>query len=297
MEDFFQVLKEGMPLEKKKAVKEYVLITAGLIIVAAAIYFFMIPANIVMGSITGLAMVLVHVVPVPISVMTLILNVVCLVLGYLLIGKEFGVKTIYVSVMLPVILNIFERAFPGQQSMTGDIVLDALAFIILISVGQVIMFNQNASSGGLDVIAKIMNKYFYLDLGQSVAIAGMVVVLTSVFFYDTVTLVVGALGTYFNGIVVDEYISGFSRKKKVSILSKKHEELKDYIMKDLKRGVTLYTAKGGYDGIERVELVTIVNKNEYALLMNHIRETDRDAFVTVATISEVVGMWNMKGRR
>lgn len=283
-------------MEKKKVIKEYIYITAGLMIAAAAIYFFMIPGNIVMGSITGLAMVLVHVVPVPISVMTLILNIICLVLGYILIGREFGVKTIYVSVLLPFMLNIFERIFPNQHSLTNEIILDALAFIILVSIGQVIMFNQNASSGGLDVIAKIMNKYFYLDLGKSVTIAGMAVVFSSLFFYDTVTLVVGALGTYFNGIVVDEYISGFSRKKKVSILSKKHEELKDYIMNDLKRGVTLYTAKGGYDKKEREELVTILNKNEYALLMKRIRDTDKEAFVTVATISEVVGMWNMAGR-
>ncbi len=283
-------------MEKKKVIKEYIYITSGLMIAAAAIYFFMIPGNIVMGSITGLAMVLVHVVPVPISVMTLILNIICLVLGYILIGREFGVKTIYVSVLLPFMLNIFERIFPNQHSLTNEIILDALAFIILVSIGQVIMFNQNASSGGLDVIAKIMNKYFYLDLGKSVTIAGMAVVFSSLFFYDTVTLVVGALGTYFNGIVVDEYISGFSRKKKVSILSKKHEELKDYIMNDLKRGVTLYTAKGGYDKKEREELVTILNKNEYALLMKRIRDTDKEAFVTVATISEVVGMWNMAGR-
>lgn len=283
-------------MEKKKVIKEYIYITSGLMIAAAAIYFFMIPGNIVMGSITGLAMVLVHVVPVSISVMTLILNIICLVLGYILIGREFGVKTIYVFVLLPFMLNIFERIFPNQHSLTNEIILDALAFIILVSIGQVIMFNQNASSGGLDVIAKIMNKYFYLDLGKSVTIAGMAVVFSSLFFYDTVTLVVGALGTYFNGIVVDEYISGFSRKKKVSILSKKHEELKDYIMNDLKRGVTLYTAKGGYDKKEREELVTILNKNEYALLMKRIRDTDKEAFVTVATISEVVGMWNMAGR-
>ena len=283
-------------MEKKKVIKEYIYITSGLMIAAAAIYFFMIPGNIVMGSITGLATVLVHVVPVSISVMTLILNIICLVLGYILIGREFGVKTIYVSVLLPFMLNIFERIFPNQHSLTNEIILDALAFIILVSIGQVIMFNQNASSGGLDVIAKIMNKYFYLDLGKSVTIAGMAVVFSSLLVSDTVPLGVGALGTYLNGIVVDENISGFSRKKKVSILSKKHEELKDYIMNDLKRGVTLYTAKGGYDKKEREELVTILNKNEYALLMKRIRETDKEAFVTVATISEVVGMWNMAGR-
>lgn len=200
-------------MQKEKILKEYIMITVGLIITAAAIYFFMIPGNIVMGSVTGLAMVLVHVVPLPISVMTLILNIICLVLGYVLVGREFGVKTIYVSVFLPVMLNIFERAFPEQNSLTGNIILDAQVFIILVSVGQVILFKQNASSGGLDVVAKIMNKYFYIDLGKAVAVVGMAVVCSSIFFYDAVTLVVGALGTYFNGIVVDEYISGFSRKK------------------------------------------------------------------------------------
>lgn len=284
-------------MRKNKVLKEYALITIGIFIVAAAVYFFMVPGNIVMGSVTGLAMVLIKVVPVPLSVMTFILNVVCLVLGYLLVGKEFGGKTVYASVLMPGFLNIFERIFPNQPSLTDNIILDALSFIIIVSIGQVIMFNQNASSGGLDVIAKILNKYFYFDLGKSVTIAGMVIVISSVFFYDKVTLVVGALGTYFNGIVVDEYISGFSRKKKVSILSKEYEEIKDYIMKELKRGVTIYTARGGYDDVERTELVTIVNKNEYALLIKHIREVDKEAFITVATISEVVGMWNAPGRK
>lgn len=284
-------------MQKEKILKEYIMITVGLIITAAAIYFFMIPGNIVMGSVTGLAMVLVHVVPLPISVMTLILNIICLVLGYVLVGREFGVKTIYVSVFLPVMLNIFERAFPEQNSLTGNIILDAQVFIILVSVGQVILFKQNASSGGLDVVAKIMNKYFYIDLGKAVAVVGMAVVCSSIFFYDAVTLVVGALGTYFNGIVVDEYISGFSRKKRVSILSGKHEMIKDYIMNEIKRGVTIYAAKGAYDNVERIELVTVLNKNEYALLMKYISEVDKEAFITVATISEVVGMWNAPRRK
>ena len=286
-----------MSLEKNKVLKEYVMITVGIFIVAVSVYFFMVPGNIVMGSVTGLAMVLVQVIPVSLSVMTLILNVICLILGYLLVGKEFGGKTVYASILMPAFLNIFERLFPNRSSLTDNIILDALSFIIIVSIGQVIMFNQNASSGGLDVIAKIMNKYFYFDLGKSVTIAGMAIVLSSVFFYDTVTLVVGALGTYFNGIVVDEYISGFSRKKKVSILSKKHEEIKNYIMNEINRGVTIYTARGGYDNVERVELVTIVNKNEYEFLMKHIREVDEEAFVTVATISEVVGMWNAPRRK
>lgn len=283
--------------EKMGVIKDYAVITVGIMITAMAVYFFMMPANIILGSITGLAIVLVNFIPVSVSVMTFILNVICLIIGFVFVGKEFGGKTVYTSILLPIFLYIFEMIFPNNPSLTGDVILDTMCCIILVSVGQSLMFNANASSGGLDIIAKVLNKYLHLELGKGIMIVGVLTVASTILVYDTKTLVVGILGTYFNGLILDEYIDGFSRRKRVCILSEKHEELANYIMHDLQRGVTLYDAKGGYDGSVKQEVVTILAKNEYALLMNYIRQNDPKAFVTVSTVSEVVGVWNSNKRK
>lgn len=280
--------------EKTQFIKEYGAITLGIFILSLAVYFFMMPSNIVLGSITGLAMVLVNFIPVQLSVMTLILNILCLVIGFLLIGKEFGGKTVYTSVLLPFFLYVFELLFPNNVSFTNDVILDVICCILLISIGQSLMFNANASSGGLDIIAKVLNKYLHVELGKGIALVGILTVASTILVYDTKTLIVGILGTYFNGIVLDEFISGFSRRKRVCILAHKHEEIANYVMHDLKRGVTLYEARGGYDHQLKCEIVTILAKNEYALLMDYIRKNDPTAFVTVSTVSEIVGSWNTK---
>lgn len=284
--------KTNTVADKGALVKEYAIITAGIFLTAAAVYFFMMPANIVLGSITGLAIVLVNFIPVQVSVMTFILNVFCLVIGFLLVGKEFGAKTVYTSILLPVFLYVLELLFPNNSSLTNDLLLDTLCCIILISIGQTLMFNANASSGGLDIVAKILNKYFHLELGKGIALAGILTVATTILVYDAKTLIVGILGTYFNGLVLDEYISGFARRKRVCFLSEKYQEIAEYIMHDIKRGVTLYEAKGGYDQSKKVEVQTILTQNEYGQLIDYIHKTDPKAFVTVSTVSEVVGYWN-----
>ena len=283
--------------DKKTILKEYVVITIGIFLASLAIYFFKIPGNIIFGSITGLAMILVNFIPVQVSVMTFILNMICLVIGFVFVGREIGAKTVYTSLLVPVFLYFFEVLFPNNPSLTGDMTLDALSCILIISVGQAMMFNANASSGGLDILGKVLNKYLHVELGKSIAFIGAITVALSLFVYDTKTLVVGFLGTYFNGIVLDEFISGFSKRKRVCILSEQHEKLADYIMHDISRGVTLYEAKGGYDNKPKVEIVTILAKNEYALLMEYIRKNDPKAFVTVSTVSEVVGYWNVNKLR
>lgn len=278
--------------EKNSIKKEYIMITVGVAMAASGIYFFMIPGKIVIGSVTGIAMVLSELFPVPVSVFTFLLNGMCLLIGFVLIGKEFGTKTVYASLLLPVILYMFERLVPQNGTLTNNTAMDLACFVILASAGQAVIFNSNASSGGLDIIAKVMNKYFHMELGRAIILIGMLTVLSAAFVYDTKTVVAGALGTYFNGLIVDEYISGFSRKKKVCIITESHEELKKYVMQELRRGVTLYPVKGGFEDQLRQEVVTIVNKNEYMRLMDYLRSSDEKVFVTVSTVSEVIGMRN-----
>ena len=215
---------------KQGIVKEGVLITCAMLIVSAAVYFFLVPSKIVVGSISGLAMVLAELLHMQMSTITFILNVVLLMAGFLFIGKEFGAKTIYTSLLLPVFLWIFERLFPVTESLTGNSVYDLVSYILIIALGQAILFNVNASSGGLDVIAKIISKYTRADIGKAVTIAGMVTAVTSILVYDIGTLVVSVLGTYANGLAVDYFIDGFNRRKKICILSDEYERIQKYIM-------------------------------------------------------------------
>lgn len=280
---------------KQGIVKEGLLITFAMLLVSAAVYFFMVPSKIVVGSISGLAMVLAELLHMQMSTITFILNAVLLLVGFIFIGKEFGAKTVYTSLLLPIFLWIFEQLVPVNESMTGNSVYDLVSYILIIALGQAILFNVNASSGGLDVIAKIISKYTHADIGKAVTIGGMITAVTSIFVYDVGTLVVSVLGTYANGLAVDYFIDGFNKRKKICILSDSYKEIQQYIMQDLKRGVTIYTARGGYDGQEKTELVTIMTPNEYKQLLNYLHKSEFKAFVTVYNVSQVIGKWNING--
>ena len=268
--------------------KEFVMITAATVIVAAAVFFFLVPSHVSVGSISGLAIVLGNFVPMPISVITMILNVVLLTVGFLCIGREFGGKTVYTSILLPIVIGVFELLFPENMSMTADPFLDMLCYIFVVSIGLAMLFNRNASSGGLDIVAKLLNKYFRMELGKAMSLAGMCVALSSALVYDKKIVVLSVLGTYFNGIVLDHFIFGSNMKKRVCIISKKEEEIRQFILHELHSGATIYEAIGAYDHEVHREIITIVDKNEYSRLMNYLARTDRDAFITVYAVNEII---------
>ncbi len=281
-------------MERTKKIKEYAIITLGTLIVSTAVYFFLLPSNVVVGSLSGLVMVLATFIPLKISVMTFILNAVLLVIGFLFIGKEFGAKTVYTSLLMPIFLYVFELIFPNNKSLTDDVVLDTVCYLLVVSVGLALLFNANASSGGLDIVAKLLNKYLHIEIGKAMTLAGMCTAISSIFVYDTKTLVLSILGTYANGIVLDHFIDGFNRRKRICILTDEYKELQNFIVHELHRGVTLYPAIGGYNNEEKIELVTILTRNEYAEVLNYLHSIDEKAFVTVSTVNEVIGQWNMK---
>lgn len=283
-------------VDKKEIVIQYGIITFGAFLVAAAISLFMIPGNLVFGSVSGLSFVLTHFIPLPVSVINLILNLFFLLIGFIFVGKDFGVKTVYAAVMTPVFMYIFEQTLPNLTSLTQDIWLDLLCCVLLVSLGQMVLFGVEASSGGLDIPAKILNKYFHVDLGKGVIFFGMLTVASSILVYDIRTLIVGILATYLNGVAVDEFVGGFSKKKRVCILSDHREEIQKFITEEINRGFTVYQAVGGYTQEKRLEIVTILARNEYGKLLSYIRKVDPDAFVTVTSVSEVVGVWNRRGK-
>ena len=268
-------------------IKEILLLTIGTAIVASAVFFFLEPSHTSVSSIAGLGIVLQEFVPLPLSVITMILNVVLLIIGFLTCGKEFGAKTVYTSIILPVFMGILEQIFPDRSSITGSQELDVLCYILVVSLGLSILFNRNASSGGLDIVAKIMNKYLHMDLGKAMSLSGMCVALSSALVFDKKTVVLSVVGTYFNGMILDHFIFDHNIKRRVCILTSKEEELRNYIIDELHSGATIYEAIGAYNYEKHNEIITIVDKNEYQKLMSYINEIDPKAFITVYTVSNM----------
>lgn len=274
---------------KKLSLKELLIITGGTMIVAAAVYFFMQPSGIAIGSGAALAMILANFIPLQVSTILLILNVLLLIIGFLLIGPEFGIKTVYCALLMPIIIGIFERVFPNFQSITGEPLLDMVCYILVVGVGLSYLFSCNASSGGLDIVAKIMNKYLRMDLGHAMSVSGMVVAAGSALTpnADPKIVVLSLLGTYFGGLMVDHFIFGLNIKRRVCILSPKVDDIVHYILHELHSGASLNQTIGAYDNVMRKEIITIVDKQEFRLLMDYVRKTDPGAFVTVYSVNEV----------
>ncbi len=268
-------------------IREFAVMTFATAIVAAAVFFFLYPSKASVSSVSGLAIVLSNFIPLSVSVITLVLNIILLIIGFFTCGNEFGGKTVYTSVLLPVFMWLFEKIFPNMQSLTGDAALDVVCYVFAVSIGLSILFNMNASSGGLDIVAKIMNKYLHMDLGHAMSLAGMAVALSSAFAYDTKTVILSVLGTYVNGLVLDHFIFSQSLKRRVCIVSPKQEEIREFILNDLKSGATIYEAIGAYRMQKHTEIITVVDKSEYQKLMNFIQKTDPQAFITVYNVSDI----------
>ena len=271
----------------KQKIFDFCAITVGTLFVAVAVFFFMLPSKIAIGSVSALALVISNFIPVQVSIITLFFNVILLIIGYFLIGKEFAIKTIYATLLLPAILWVFEVFLPDFQSLTHDPLLDMIGYVIVVSLGLSILFSYNASTGGIEVVAKLMNKYLRMDLGQAISISGMLVALSSAICYDSKTVFLSMLGTYLGGVVLDYYIFGLNIKRRVCILSEYHDQILHYILHDLHSGASLYDAIGAYDQKVRREIVTIVDRTEYKKLMDYVRKLDAKAFITVYSVNEI----------
>ena len=286
---------EKKKLLSKQSLLDFFAITAGAVICAVGVFFFQMPSNLTMGSTAGLAIILAEVLPLKVSVLNLILSMILLAVGLIFIGRDFGAKTIYVALLIPVLLAGMEALWPNVQPVMGDLFLDMLGYVFIVAIGQAILFLRNASSGGLDIVAKLLNKFFRLELGTAVTVSGLAVVCSAILVFDVRTVLLGALGMYLNGLVLDHFIFGMNIKKRVCIMSKKEEEIKSFILKELHSGATIYQSIGAYSGEPRQEIITIVNKNEYSKLMRFIEKTDPQAFITIYSVNEVLYQPKPKG--
>lgn len=270
-----------------KLVREFLIISVGTLVVASAVYFFMLPSHVSVGSGAALAMILSNYLPLPVSAITLALNVFLLLMGLLLVGPEFGGKTTFCALLMPAYIAVFERLFPDFQSITQDQLLDVVCYILLVGVGLAVLFSCNASSGGLDIVAKIMSKYLHMEVGRAMSFSGMTVALASALCYDSRTVVLSVLGTFFGGIVVDYFIFGLNIKRRVCIISPKVDEIVHYILYELHSGASLNHTIGAYENVVRKEIITIVDKQEFRALMEYVRKVDPKAFVTVYSVNEI----------
>ena len=290
--------------------KELIVMTLAMFIGAAAVNYFLVPSHLVIGSISGLSIVLSQLLPIKVSVMIFIINAILLLMAWLLIGKEFGAKTVYTALILGPLMDVWEAIIPSSKlaemrlasdmpinsanlsSVMGDPLLDLICFVLMLSISQAILFNINASTGGLDIIAKIINKYTHLDIGLSVTVGGAIICCTAFLINPVHLVIIGLVGTWVNGIVVDYFMASINQRKRVCVISDEHERLREFIVNKLHRGCSLYNVTGGYTGKQQVEVEALLSKDEFAALLEFIRVEKIEHFITAGNVSEVYGLWH-----
>ena len=274
-----------------KKAKEFFLINIGVILVASGMYFFLMPNNLATGGANGLAIVINHFIPsLSVGIIMVFINVILFALAIAIIGKSFGIKTVYSSYAVSAGIIILERFFPIEESLTGDLMIELIVGIIVTGAGMAIVFNQNASTGGTDISAKILNKFFSLDLGKGVFISDFLIALSAGFAFGLKLSLYALIGILINSFVIDYMIEGFNLKKEVNIISDYYEDVRDYIMVELERGVTLYYGQGGYSKEKKTILMVIVSRREYIKLRKFLKETDPNAFLSVKNTHKVYGL-------
>ena len=294
----------GKTLLTWKFWKELLTITIAMSIAAAAVYYFLMPGKLVVGSISGLSIVISGIfekfgMEVKVSTVIFIINAILLIRAWFLIGKEFGIKTAYAALVLAPLIDMWEMICPyerllepGTTSVMGDIWFDLICFILILSASQAILFRINASTGGLDILAKIVNKYLHFDIGMSVTIAGVVICCTAFAINPFRLVVIGLIGTWMNGLIVDYFMMSLNKRKRVCIISEDYERIRDYIINTIVRGCSLYEVTGGYSGNKTMEIQSLLTQDEFAKLMTWIRTNEIKAFITAGNVSEVYGIWS-----
>ncbi|SHF09264.1 YitT family protein [Caloramator proteoclasticus] len=274
----------------KKAIKEYILITLGIFLVAVGIYYFLVPSNLAAGGVSGLAIVINKFFPaIPVGLLMLGMNIILFIIAFIVIGSNFGAKTIYSSLGLSGMIWVLEKLYPISQPIVDDLLLQLLFGILISGIGMGILFNQNASTGGTDIIAKIINKFFHIDIGKSLLLSDFLITLAAGLTFGPKIGMYALLGVVINGLVIDNVIQGLNVCKQVTIISSKSEQIKKYIIEELGRGVTIFDGRGAFTGEKKEVLMTIISRKEFIKLREYIKELDKRAFISVSNVHEVLG--------
>lgn len=290
--------------------KEFIIMTVGMAITSMAVYYFLVPSKLIIGTTSGLAIVISAAleavgINVKVSVTVTVINVLLLLLSFVLVGGEFGVKTVYATIVLGPMMDLCDALYPytnfltepGQISVMGDPWFDLCCFVLLLSASQALLFNINASTGGLDIAAKIVSKYTHMDIGTAVSVSGGVICLTAFAINSFQMVVIGLIGTWLNGVVIDYFTASINRRKIVHIVSHDYEKIQNYIIKELVRGCTLHPATGGFSNEESIQVDAILNSSEFSELMAFIKKNEINAFIYANNVSEVYGVWFSRRHR
>lgn len=274
----------------QKNIKAYLVVTIGSLLISAGLYFFLAPAKLAVGGISGLSIVIKELLPaIPIGIIMLTLNVFMFIIGFLIIGKSFGVKTVYSSLTISLSMVLYEKIVVVTGAISQDTLIILIFGMLLTSIGQAMIFNQGASSGGTDIVAKIITKFFPMNIGKALQIADFFIICAAVSVFGIERGLYALLGIMLNGYLVDYIVAGFNVAKYVTVISSKTKEVTDYIINDLNRSATVYAAKGAYSNQDREVITTVVNRRQFIQLKNHMSAIDPHAFVTVQQLHEVMG--------
>ena len=288
--------------------KELIIMTLGMLVAAAGVYYFLVPSKLIIGSISGLSIVFHNLFGGSLGTWILGINIFLLILAFLFIGNEFGAKTVYTALILGPLTEFWNWIYPwtkisvvnpvtGVHSVMGDPWFDLCCFVLILSASQALMFRINASTGGLDILAKIVNKYLHFEMGASVSIAGALICCTAFLINPFRMVIIGLIGTWINGLVVDYFSAALGKRKRVCIVSKDHKRIRDFIVNHLHRGCTLSEVIGGYSGKKSIELEVLLGNEEFSELLVWMKDEKIDAFSTASNVSEVYGLWFSSKKR
>lgn len=274
----------------KTKIRNFLLLTLGAFMDAAGFYFFLAPNEIAAGGITGLSLVLNTFFPqLPLGVIVLIFSIILLTIGFLLVGAAFGVKTIYCSILIPLLIWAFEYFIPLNAPLTNDTLIQLFFGVFISGIGLAILFNQNASSGGTDILARILHKFYRIDIGKGLLMIDFLITIFATTVFGLEKGMYALLGVILYGFVIDYAIEGLTISKNVTIITTEPELVKKFIVEELDRGATVYTAKGAFTNEDKEVIVTIVKRLEFIKLRNYIHEIDKTAFISVQDTHEVLG--------
>lgn len=275
--------------KRRQMIKEYILITVAVVLMDIGIYVFKFPNNFSFGGVSGLAVVVTHFVPFTASQINLVINMLLLVFGFMFLGRNFGMKTAYVTVLSSVLLNIMEVVFPMQAPLTNETMLELFYAIALPALASAILFYENASGGGTDIIAMVLRKYSTMNISSALLAVDAIIVFVAYFVFDTRTGLFSVCGLMAKTLLIDKAIERMKLSKYFTIICSKPEPICDYIMNDLKRSATVYKAEGAYTHKDKVVILTVMDPKQAVLLERRIQSVDPEAFLMVTKSSEIMG--------
>lgn len=278
-------MKENM----RKSIKEFLLLTFGTLIVAVGVYFFKFPNHFSTGGVSGISIILGSILPniTPASMM-LTINMILLLIGFLVFGRNFGIRTAYCSTLLSVSTWVMERIYPMSQPFTNEPMLELCFAVGLPAVGSAILFNMESSTGGTDIVAMIMKKFTNLDIGKALMFSDMVITF-SAFTFGVKTGLFSILGLVMKSLLVDVVIENINMCKYLTIITSNPDPICDYIINKLHRGATTYDAKGAYNHENKEIILTAMSRGQAVLLRRFVKTVDSKAFVLITNTSEIIG--------